>query len=1009
MRWLRGVRSRIWHVPSPSGSLLGFKLGIGCAFLVQAFLMLGWLDGLERGTLDALFATRGPGYGAPEIIIVVADDASVARYNSWPLPRRVYADLVRSLKRAGARTVAFDILFSESSPYPRDDRALATACLEAGNVVQGCAFHVEGNYNASLPVSTHAPAKPLAARFSMKRATSTPARAGLPTAIWASAALPELQRSAPLLGHLNIHPRADGAVRRIPHAIRYRNAIYPSLALAAAAHFLKVPAREIKVSVHEIRIAGRRLPFDERGETGINWAGGNGVFATFPITQVLDGLAPPEIFRDKIVLIGATAAGSFEYRATPFSSVQPAVEVQANALDNILENRPLIFADGWLRFGLLLVFAAVAGALIAPRLGLGGIALLLVLSAGMWLSAFWLLSSRHFYLPVAPALLAAAMTYASATALNYRREWEENFRADAAVAALARGGALMASGRNRARLTSVIRAAARDALRAEEIFFVRGATDDQTLNAIARCLSTRRHAVYAPFPRRASTAEKVFAPDEELAQLLEWLARRAINEKLTAPSIVAAPLPVQARREGEETSLLPMSGGALIAVGQREGRSFGLRDATLLETLAEQAALALENLEYYELLQGRVELANSDLREAYGVLSEQSAKFMAAVESIDDALVLCDAAGHAIFTNAGAAPTLREATPGLGENVPELLRERGLDSIAALFDCLALQKPGEVSDPARCEAVWPGDQNGESDAQPRVVSAQLTPLSTENGKLIGAMLLVADVTAQRQLDQMKTDFVSFVAHELRSPLGTILGYASLLQQYSDADPAMRDEMAGSIVRQCHRLNRLIGDLLDISRLEAGSPLDLRRERVELHSLAEKVLHAQRAALPNPRISLRLENSSPVIAAWGDPDRLEQILVNLVSNAVKYSPDGGEILLSLQDGDEGVLVRVRDEGIGMTREQVENLFQKYYRAPGARARGIKGTGLGLFLVKNLVEAHNGKIEVESEVGQGTTVSVHLPHRAAVAPDMLRSKGEENAPQATGQLEALPQIR
>ena len=151
-----------------------------------------------------------------------------------------------------------------------------------------------------------------------------------------------------------------------------------------------------------------------------------------------------------------------------------------------------------------------------------------------------------------------------------------------------------------------------------------------------------------------------------------------MKEASTPPSIVAAALPIQARGHGDEVPFLPARGGALIAVRQREGRPFTARDAKLLETLAEQAALAFENLEFYELLQSRVELANRDLREAYGVLSEQSAKFMAAVESIDDALVLCDAGGRAVFTNTGAAPTLREATPALGESVPELLRAHGL-------------------------------------------------------------------------------------------------------------------------------------------------------------------------------------------------------------------------------------------------------------------------------------------------------------------------------------------
>jgi signal transduction histidine kinase/CHASE2 domain-containing sensor protein len=992
MRWFSALgflRSRIVQAPRP---LSGVVLGAGCALLVHALFSFGWLDGMERGTLDTLFRARGSKFGAPQVVLVIANDETVARYNTWPLPRRVYAELIRKLSQAKVKTIALDLLFSERSQHPEDDAALITACRVAGNVIQGSAFHVEGLYNPSLPVSATGLEGRFDERFALHDQTGGE-ESELRSAVWVSASLPALRDTAPLLGHINVHPGRDGALRRTPLTIRYRDKLYPSLALAAAAHYFNVKAKEIEVFSDEVLVAGRRLPVEADGQTVINWTGGNGTFSTYSISQILDGDVPGEALQDKIVLIGATAAGSFEYRATPFSSVQPALEVQANALDNILLNRPLHNVNNWARFLLLFVFTIGAGALIAPRLDMGGTLLLVGLSGVLWGIALWLLARQNLYLPIAPPIIAAAMTYALAMAMNYRQEWEANFRADAAVSALARGGALMTSGHNRGRLQTVIRGTARETLRAHEILMVNEDNDDELLRELMAQICSRRRAVFYPFPRRASTAEKPFAPDEKLCKLLEALSRRtgAANDSLsTLPSIVVAPV-TQAQATDREAGRRPHGAcGVLIAVGSRETRCFGFRDAILLETLAEQAGLALENLEYYELLQGRVELANRDLREAYGVLTEQSAKFMAAVESIDDALVICDASGHAIFINSGAAPTLREATPQLGEDVPAMLRSHGLDQIAALFDCMQLQgiqsqdkaRPDaenelHQNDSSRCEVEIGNDETSEV-VRPRVFSAQLTPLYADSDAPIGAMLLIADVTAQRELDRMKTEFVSFVAHELRSPLGAILGYASLLQQYGDkGTPEMREEMTESIVRQCHRLNRLISDLLDISRLDAGRPLDLRSNKVELRGIVDKVLDAQRAAQSNPRVSFRLDCSEAAISIIADADRIEQILVNLVSNAVKYSPEGGEVVVQIEDDNNGATIKVRDPGLGMTPEQVENLFQKYYRTPEARARGIKGTGLGLYLVKNLVDAHRGRIEVESAIGQGTTFSVWIP--------------------------------
>lgn len=979
-------------LPRPMRGLL---LGAACALLIQSVAVIGWLDGLNRGTLDALFRARGSRFPAPQIVLVVANDETIARYNAWPLPRRVYAELVRHLRRNGAKTIAFDMLFSEPSPRAGDDSALSTACRGAGNVIQAGAFHLENIFNPEPPVGTTTLSAHSTARFTLSEnvKTSNAALSSLPSAVWMSTPISGLQQSAPLLGHINVHLQRDGAMRLIPHVIRFRNELYPSLALAAAAHYLEIPAQRITVAPTEILIAGRRLPIEADGETGINWAGGNGTYPTYSISQVLNGQVPRDALQNKIVLIGATAVASYEFRATPFSNLQPAIEVQANALDNILENRPLYFTSPWARFALLLGFALLAGLLIAPRLDLGGTLLLFSLCGVLWLAAWRTLAAYDLYLPIAPPILAALLTYALAMAINYRQEWETNFRADAAVATLARGGALLALGHSRAHAHDVIRTTAREALCADEVLLVLRSSQDELLCTIAEKLNRRHRAVIYPFPRRSSAQEKSFSPDADLEKTLCLLSERLRPEHAASgilPSIVATPIRPSRASISDTGEHLPPITGALIAVGARGMHRFCFRDATLLEMLSEQASLALENLEYSELLRGRVELANQDLSAAYAVLTEQSAKFMAAVESMDGALVLCDATGHAIFVNSDATQTLASATPQLGDMVPALLRAHGLEKIAALFGQIEWHTTQENAAPLRCEVDVHGatlqreDDSPQSKAHTRVLAARLTALYADSHEPIGTLLLVADISAQRELDQMKTDFVSFVAHELRSPLTTILGYASLLEDYADeADPSARRDMTDAITRQCQRLNRLIGDLLDISRLDAGRPLELHRESIRLYEVIRKILDAQRAAQSDDRITFRVTCDNKSLTVWGDPDRFEQILVNLVSNAAKYSPDGGEVLVRLEDCPEGevsgVTISVCDSGLGLTSEEIAQLFQKYYRASEAREHGIKGTGLGLYLVKNLVEANHGNIRVQSASGQGTTFSVWLPQR------------------------------
>ncbi|HZO91973.1 MAG TPA: GAF domain-containing sensor histidine kinase [Chthonomonadaceae bacterium] len=236
--------------------------------------------------------------------------------------------------------------------------------------------------------------------------------------------------------------------------------------------------------------------------------------------------------------------------------------------------------------------------------------------------------------------------------------------------------------------------------------------------------------------------------------------------------------------------------------------------------------------------------------------------------------------------------------------------------------------------------------------------------------------------ALEEASRLKSDFISFVAHELRNPLTTIRGYVqTLLADTEDTIPVeTRTEFYEAIEADSDRLLDLINELLDISRLEAGRPLTLAVREVALRPLLEKQIRRHRFYkyfTPNHQLVADIAPDLPA-ALLADEDKLGQILANLLSNAIKYSPKGGTITLSAKrDGNDHILLSVRDEGVGMNEEQRARLFRQYERMEREEIRNIPGTGLGLYLVKHLVELHGGDITCQSAPGQGSTFTVRLP--------------------------------
>lgn len=233
-----------------------------------------------------------------------------------------------------------------------------------------------------------------------------------------------------------------------------------------------------------------------------------------------------------------------------------------------------------------------------------------------------------------------------------------------------------------------------------------------------------------------------------------------------------------------------------------------------------------------------------------------------------------------------------------------------------------------------------------------------------------------DVTHEVEVDRMKSDFLATAAHELRTPMASVYGYTELLLS-DDFDRATRRELLQTIYQQTDKLVNIINELLDLARIEARRGKDFRFGRVALAPLAERALAA--LAVDREAWPARVLGAADAPAAWGDPDKLYQAILNVLSNAVKYSPAGGEITVRIVAGDPAhpgqVGLTVRDRGVGMAPAHVARIFERFFRADSSGT--IPGTGLGMAIVKEIIDLHRGEVVVHSELGKGTEIGIWLP--------------------------------
>ena len=326
-------------------------------------------------------------------------------------------------------------------------------------------------------------------------------------------------------------------------------------------------------------------------------------------------------------------------------------------------------------------------------------------------------------------------------------------------------------------------------------------------------------------------------------------------------------------------------------------------------------------------------------------------KLESLLTQIQDAVIVIDPAGNLVLINPAAQAAFGiEDDQVIGQPIRQIIQHQ---------DLLAILKEEQSPAPHRGEITL---EDG------RVLNAQVTPIQG-----VGLAITMQDISHLKELDRIKSDFVSAVSHDLRSPLTAILGYVELIEKAGEVNDQQR-EFIRRVQLSVQNITALINDLLDLGRIEAG--FDAGKENIPLAVVIDYTVDNLQGRLRDNSLTLTSDVQKDLPNVFGNPVRLRQMLANLLGNAIKYTPPFGEISLRAQVEGDQILLQVCDSGMGIPPSELPYIFDRFYRASNV-SKDIPGTGLGLAIVRSIVDNHHGRIWVESSSGQGTKFSILLP--------------------------------
>ena len=395
---------------------------------------------------------------------------------------------------------------------------------------------------------------------------------------------------------------------------------------------------------------------------------------------------------------------------------------------------------------------------------------------------------------------------------------------------------------------------------------------------------------------------------------------------------------------------------------------FSEQHVTLASSAANHITVAVKNAEMYRLIREQAERLGSMLREQRRIASQH----VAILSSVADGMVVADEQDNVVVAN-GAAQRV------IGIPADELV---GQPAMTLFGDCQ------EDVQQAACQAMravstW---RQGVPRDEPvtatlvcgdRILNASFTPMLGDRQQFVGTVIVLRDVTVEQELAQAKSEFVSIVSHELRTPMTSIKGYTDLMLKGAVGPlNEQQSRFLSTVKSNIDRMADLVQDLLDISRLEAGR-VRLNLEALDMKQIVYEVSDTVAEAVRKQELTLEIDIDPALPAVHADKNRVIQVLLNLVSNAYRYTPASGKITVSVYPIDGAVQVDVTDTGIGIAKDEQEAIFERFYRADHPVVRQQTGTGLGLPIAKSLIEMHRGKLWLKSQVDQGSTFSFTLP--------------------------------
>jgi PAS domain S-box-containing protein len=391
-------------------------------------------------------------------------------------------------------------------------------------------------------------------------------------------------------------------------------------------------------------------------------------------------------------------------------------------------------------------------------------------------------------------------------------------------------------------------------------------------------------------------------------------------------------------------------------------------DIDLLQTLANQLAPVVENISLYEALQQHADSLAIEVANRTAELKSEKDRTQAVLDSAGEGIFFTDPAGVILYANRAMAlqsgydaEELRGKTLDLWQSEddsPEIYREMWTAIFAGeewTGEMLLQQKDGKYTD----------------------VNLAIAPIQSEDGDLTGFVGVQSDISKLKEIDRVKSNIISSVSHELKTPLTTIKTYLMLIKRGKEEK---RDGYLTVLNRETDRLTNIIQDLLDLSKLDAGK-IPSKLAPIDLDIAANEVIISCSTRAIAKEISLELDSDPQLPPAFADRNQLEQVLTNLVVNALNYTPPGGNVVVTTgrgqMNGHMAVWCRISDDGPGVDPIDLPHLFDRFYRGQAALESGEPGTGLGLAICKEIIERHNGKLDVSSQPGEGAAFTVWLP--------------------------------